>query len=71
MPSARVTLAPSSVDQTNSNTPEKLLRSGFGLALFLSGTAALVFQVLWIRQLSLVVGVEIYSITIAVSAFFA
>jgi spermidine synthase len=39
--------------------------------LFLSGAAALIFQVLWIRQLSLVVGVEVYSITIAVSAFFA
>ncbi len=41
------------------------------LILFLSGTAALIYQVVWIRQLSLVVGVEIYSITIAVSAFFA
>src|SRR5579862_907206 len=43
----------------------------FGLMLFLSGAAALIYQVLWIRQLSLVVGVEVYSITIAVSAFFA
>ena len=42
-----------------------------GVLLFLSGTAALIYQVLWIRQLSLVVGVEVYSITIAVSAFFA
>ncbi|WP_334269439.1 fused MFS/spermidine synthase [Edaphobacter sp. HDX4] len=29
------------------------------------------YQVLWVRQLSLVVGVEVYSITVAVSAFFA
>jgi spermidine synthase len=43
----------------------------FALLLFFSGTAALIYQVLWIRQLSLVVGVEIYSITIAISAFFA
>jgi spermidine synthase len=43
----------------------------FALLLFFSGTAALIYQVLWIRQLSLVVGVEVYSITVAVSAFFA
>jgi spermidine synthase len=43
----------------------------FALMLFFSGMAALIYQVLWIRQLSLVVGVEVYSITIAVSAFFA
>src|SRR6201997_1839213 len=43
----------------------------FGLLLFCSGLASLVYQVVWIRQLSLVVGVEVYSITIAVSAFFA
>src|SRR5580658_6407090 len=43
----------------------------FALLLFFSGTAALIYQVLWIRQLSLVVGMEVYSITIAVSAFFA
>jgi spermidine synthase len=38
--------------------------------LFLSGSAALVFQVLWIKQLSLVVGVEVSAIAGAVSAFF-
>jgi spermidine synthase len=41
------------------------------LLLFLSGTAALIYQLLWIRQLSIVVGVEVYSITIAVGSFFA
>jgi spermidine synthase len=30
-----------------------------------------VYQVLWIKQLSLVVGAEVYSVTIGVSAFFA
>ncbi|WMD22051.1 fused MFS/spermidine synthase [Achromobacter seleniivolatilans] len=38
--------------------------------LLLSGAAALVFQVLWIKQLSLVVGVEVSAIAGAVSAFF-
>ncbi|WP_420872154.1 fused MFS/spermidine synthase [Achromobacter anxifer] len=38
--------------------------------LFLSGSAALMFQVLWIKQLSLVVGVEVSAIAGAVSAFF-
>lgn len=42
-----------------------------GLALFCSGMAGLIYQVLWIRQLTLVVGIEVYSITIAVSAFFS
>jgi spermidine synthase len=43
----------------------------FTLLLFCSGAAALVYQLLWIKQLSLIVGIEVYSITIAVSAFFA
>lgn len=46
-------------------------RNVLTLALALSGVAALVYQVIWVRQLSLVVGVEVYSITLAVSAFFA
>ena len=54
-------------------TPEAKARHSvlLGSSLFLSGTAALVFQVLWVKQLSLVVGVEVYSVTVAVSAFFA
>ncbi len=39
--------------------------------LFLSGGAALVYQVLWVKQLSLVVGVEVYAVTTGISAFFA
>jgi spermidine synthase len=39
--------------------------------LVASGTAALVYQVLWIKQLSLIVGVDVYAVTIGVSAFFA
>jgi spermidine synthase len=43
----------------------------FAVALMFSGIAALVYQVLWVRQLGLVVGVEVYSITLAIGAFFA
>jgi len=41
------------------------------LLLFASETAALVSQVVWIKQLSLVVGVDVYAVTTGVSAFFA
>src|SRR5580704_7715793 len=47
------------------------MRAWAAALLFLSGMAALIFQVLWIRQLSLVVGLEVYAVTVAVSAFFA
>jgi len=36
-----------------------------------SGAAALVYQTLWVKQLGLVVGVDVYAVTTAVSAFFA
>jgi spermidine synthase len=39
--------------------------------LVVSGAAALIYQLLWIKQLSLVVGVDVYAVTTAVSAFFA
>lgn len=39
--------------------------------LFASGMAALIYQVLWIKQLSLVVGVEVYAISTGIAAFFA
>jgi spermidine synthase len=41
------------------------------LLLFASGMAALIYQVLWVKQLTLVVGIEAQAITIAISAFFA
>ncbi|WP_206530199.1 fused MFS/spermidine synthase [Nordella sp. HKS 07] len=41
------------------------------LLLFGSGLAALTFQILWIKQLSLVVGIDIFAVTVGVSAFFA
>src|SRR5215472_11766298 len=44
---------------------------GPALLLFLSGAAALIYQVVWIKQLSLVTGVDVYAVTAGVSAFFA
>lgn len=41
-----------------------------GVLLGLSGVAGLVYQVLWIKQLSLVVGVDVHAVTIGISAFF-
>jgi spermidine synthase len=40
------------------------------LLLFLSGMTALAFQTLWVKQLTLVVGVEILAVSIGVAAFF-
>lgn len=41
------------------------------ILLFASGFSALVFQVIWVRQLSLIVGVDVYAVTAGVSAFMA
>ena len=41
------------------------------LLLFASGSAALIYQVLWIRLLTLVVGIEVQAVTAGISAFFA
>ena len=38
--------------------------------LFVSGVASLIYQVLWVKQLSLIVGTDVYAVTIGVSAFF-
>src|SRR6185295_7075042 len=42
---------------------------GVGLAFFLSGAAALIYQVTWQRLLALQSGVGIYSIAMIVAAF--
>lgn len=39
--------------------------------LLASGAASLIYQVLWIKQLTLVVGAEVLAVTTGVSAFFA
>lgn len=41
------------------------------ILLFFSGAAALVYQTLWVKQLALIVGVDVYAVTTAISAFFA
>jgi MFS family permease len=41
------------------------------ILLFVSGAAALVYQTLWVKQLGLVVGVDVYAVTTTVIAFFA
>jgi spermidine synthase len=41
------------------------------LLLFLSGASALAFQTLWVKQLTLVVGVEVLAVSVGVAAFFA
>lgn len=41
------------------------------ILIFISGVAALVYQTLWVKQLALIVGVDVYAVTTAVSAFFA
>src|SRR5277367_559689 len=40
------------------------------LLLLCSGCAGLIYQVLWVKQLSLVVGIEVYAVTTGISAFF-
>lgn len=40
------------------------------LLLLLSGATALTFQTLWVKQLTLVVGIEVHAIAVGVAAFF-
>jgi len=61
---------PRAVAASNAAPPEQRLRY-FALLAFLSGAAALTYQVLWIRQLGIVVGVDVYAVTTGISAFFA
>ena len=66
--SSRVASKSSAITAPHSHAPALLIPA---LLLVVSGAAALVYQVLWIKQLSLVVGVEVYAITTGISAFFA
>jgi spermidine synthase len=58
------------VDEVARNRPSLNMLLPASL-LFASGGAALIYQVLWVKQLSLVVGVEVYAVTTGISAFFA
>ncbi|VVE07694.1 Polyamine aminopropyltransferase [Pandoraea iniqua] len=40
------------------------------MLLFMSGAAGLIYQIVWIRQLSLVVGVDVHAVALVVGAFF-
>lgn len=64
-------MVPTREKVANTTTVLDMKRTTLIVALALSGVSALIFQVLWARQLSLVVGVEVYAITLAISAFFA
>ena len=66
--SSRVASKSSAIPASHTRAPALLIPA---LLLVVSGAAALVYQVLWIKQLSLVVGVEVYAITTGISAFFA
>ena len=43
----------------------------FAALLLGSGTTALVFETLWVKQLGRVVGVEVHAVSVALAAFFA
>ncbi|QXI18368.1 fused MFS/spermidine synthase [Pseudomonas hamedanensis] len=66
--SSRIASKPSAIPAPRAASATSLIPA---LLLCISGAAALVYQVLWIKQLSLVVGVEVYAITTGISAFFA
>jgi spermidine synthase len=42
----------------------------WAILAFFSGVSALIYQTLWVKQLSLVVGVDVYAVTTGVAAFF-
>ncbi|MCK1740486.1 fused MFS/spermidine synthase [Bradyrhizobium sp. 139] len=54
----------------HSDASRRSLTAYASALLFVSGGAALIYQVIWVKQLSLVVGAEIYAISIAISGFF-
>ncbi len=65
-----VTRSPAPPARTNKATRARV-PAAVGLLLFLSGAGALAFQTLWVKQLTLVVGVEVLAVSIGVAAFFA
>ena len=58
--------------QVNETTRHQLSRSPWIYFLFLfSGIASLIYQIVWVRMLTLVFGHTIYSVSIVLSAFMA
>ncbi|MBI5364612.1 MAG: spermidine synthase [Planctomycetes bacterium] len=70
-PDSRAALSGERGGEIGSDTATACAARGRVLLLVASGASALVFQVLWITQLGLIVGVDVQAVTIAVSAFFA
>ena len=56
--------------QVSAPDANQRIRVAKGLLVF-SGLAALVYQTIWIKQLTLVVGIDVYAVTTGVSGFFA
>lgn len=48
----------------------RFFHAQWAILAFFSGVAALLYQTLWIKQLSLVVGVDVYAVATGVAAFF-
>jgi len=76
-PSALAALVSSAVPDRPPPLPERsrTLRATAGAALppallFASGIAALIYQVVWIRHLGLILGVDVFAVTLGISAFF-
>ncbi len=64
--------ASAQVRQTASGASQVTAGVGWRILLLVaSGAAALIYQVIWIKQLTLIVGVDVYAVTTGVSAFFA
>ncbi len=60
-------------ESVDSSGPSHDVRGANGRAVvlaFASGAAALVYQIVWVKQLALVVGVDMHAVTVGVSAFF-
>jgi spermidine synthase len=55
------------------SSPDKKLNDGFWLAavFFLSGTSALIYQIVWIRMFGFTFGVTVYAMSTVLSAFMA
>jgi spermidine synthase len=52
------------------SSPPSSLRAA-SLFLVVSGAAALVYQVVWVKQLALILGVDLHAVAMGVAAFFA
>jgi spermidine synthase len=58
-------------DNSHPAVPRRGYLAGLGVMFFLSGIAGLVYQVLWLRLLSLTFGVTVYAATTVLAAFMA